>query len=814
MKRTTERLFILQSVIFISILFLAAFLRFYCLACSSFWADEGNAWALAQRSFAQIARDAAADIHPPGYYWLLKLWVRVFGVSAWGMRSFSALTGLLTVAVVYRIGLEIEGGAMKRRLPLALLAAFLAALNPFHIFYSQEARMYTLLTLESAALFWALLGMRRHWAVGSARRAGRLYAAIYLMAAVAGLWTHYFFAVMLAAAGGAAVRWWWPSPADNRLPLKDDVAPTAEQTRAHAARGRRRSAHPWSPLFVFFALNTLALLFYLPWLSTAIERLLSWPSQNGFVGPLEGLRLTLQTLAVGPIRSGPQLAWAWLLLIGLLPLHGVWRLRRSAASSALLLWLLLPVAVMFAFGLFNHSFLKFLLLISPAWCLTTAAATQSFSPPRRAHGETQLGASPISRLWRPAIHSALATLAAALALTTLPNYYADPAARDNYAGIARTVAALGDPDRDLVLLNAPGQADVWRFYDAGLDTLPLPAERPANRAVTEETLARVTAHRRRIFALLWATEQSDPDGIVEGWLGRHAFKGFESWQGNVRFATYTLPQRLSCTAPHQPPQFGTAATLVEICLNDESLAAGETLLVGLRWQPLSTPKRPLKVTVQLLDPRNQVIVQRDGEPGGGIKPTSSWQPGEVIADNHDLLLPPGTPPGEYRLIIALYDAETGARLSTPTGDALQISQLTLARPTHPLPASIIPMQRRVNRELGPLTLIGYDFYRRGFAHAPQTPVAPGDMLQTTLYWQAPAPLPNDWPADLALRLRLGDQVVQAPLVGGGYPTGQWRPGEFVRGSFDILFDGSTPVLWLEVGESRLRLGKIPPASGF
>src|SRR5436853_1703034 len=74
------------------ILLLASFLRFYHLTTSSLWSDEGNTWALLGRSFSQIAHDAAADIHPPGYYWVLKVWIMVFGTSATGMRSFSAVS--------------------------------------------------------------------------------------------------------------------------------------------------------------------------------------------------------------------------------------------------------------------------------------------------------------------------------------------------------------------------------------------------------------------------------------------------------------------------------------------------------------------------------------------------------------------------------------------------------------------------------------------------------------------------------------------------------------------------------------------------
>ena len=163
-----KRLSRLDLILLLLILGVAAFLRFYQLDNSSLWHDEGNTWALVQRGYAEIARDAAADIHPPGYYWLLKLWTSIFGVSAYAIRSLSALAGLLLVAVIYAIGRTVsaeEPDGTPSPLPyFALLAAWVAALNPFQIYYSQEARMYALLALESAGLFWALLAIQRRLA--------------------------------------------------------------------------------------------------------------------------------------------------------------------------------------------------------------------------------------------------------------------------------------------------------------------------------------------------------------------------------------------------------------------------------------------------------------------------------------------------------------------------------------------------------------------------------------------------------------------------------------------------------------------------
>ena len=133
------------------ILALAAGLRFYNLGSQSLWSDEGNSAALATRSLVQIAQDAAHDIHPPLYYWLLRLWTSVFGLSEFALRSLSAVLGTLLVLVIYGLGARL----FNRTTGLA--AAFIAAIAPFQVYYSQEARMYILVALEAALaalLFW------------------------------------------------------------------------------------------------------------------------------------------------------------------------------------------------------------------------------------------------------------------------------------------------------------------------------------------------------------------------------------------------------------------------------------------------------------------------------------------------------------------------------------------------------------------------------------------------------------------------------------------------------------------------------------
>ena len=104
---------------------------------------------------------AAADIHPLLYYFFLHGWMEL-GQSPFVVRFPSVVFGLLTLCLVFRIARELFD------LRVGLLATALAAISPFHIWYSQEARMYSLLrplTLLSVYLFIKAREDRKwlHW---------------------------------------------------------------------------------------------------------------------------------------------------------------------------------------------------------------------------------------------------------------------------------------------------------------------------------------------------------------------------------------------------------------------------------------------------------------------------------------------------------------------------------------------------------------------------------------------------------------------------------------------------------------------------
>jgi hypothetical protein len=402
-----------------------------------------------------------------------------------------------------------------------------------------------------------------------------------------------------------------------------------------------------------------------------------------------------------------------------------------------------------------------------------------------------------------------------VAALTLPLYYASPTVRDNYAGVARYLQATA-PSAALVILDAPGQQEVWQYYrqlyQLTIPTLALPQQRPPDPTATRETLQSAVANRSTIYALFWATDEADPERLVERWLDQHAFKGLESWQGNLRFVTYVQPSDLACATFEAPPRFGEAILLSALCqpAMPQTVAAGEVALVGLRWQTTAILTQRYKVTVQVLDSRNNVIAQRDSEPVGGSLPTDQWSVGETVVDNHGIFIPPGTPPGAYRVIVALYDPNSGQRLPlADSNDYLSLGEITVVRPAQPLPAALLPLQQLVQQQLGSLQLVGYSAHRKGMAHAPATPVVAGDLVEFTFFWQAPIPLPLDWPDDLSVTLTLGDQTLTMPVAGEGYPTGQWQAGEIVRSKADLLYTGQGRRPQLTIGPETRALERLP-----
>jgi mannosyltransferase len=738
------------------ILLLATALRFYRLAGQSLWSDEGNSVALAQAGLAEIAARTALDIHPPLYYWLLHFWIRLFGQSEVAVRSLSAVAAVLLVGVIYQLGARL----FDRR--AGLMAAFIAAVSPFQVYYAQEARMYALLALLGALTIWAtvewMLPGNEEWEqdpkgfgkpLGSAKRSRRLtWALLYVLSAAAGLYTQYAFPVVLAAANLAVLTAIW-------------------QSRRQRAVARR--------LAEWLAMQAIPLALYLPWLPVAWRQLTTWPAPsptdagNAFI-------TIWRILVLGPaggINSQP-----WDVVFGGLTLVGVILLLAHAPLPRAVLVLLyggLPVGLTLL--LFKPAYLKFLLVASPALCLLLGLELALWRIKKRVSFENWVGAGIIAlAAWGP-----------------LVAYYTDPAvARDDYRGIARTLEAVAGPE-DAILLDAAGQQEVFGYYYRGAAAVyPLPRQRPLDRQATVAELETILARARRVYALYWATDESDPAGVIEGWLNEHAFKATDAWVGNVRLVSYAAPLPAGDLLPADV-RLGEHITLAGYRLLPAQTAPGEVVQIQLRWTTDVPLTAHYVVFVQALDGANHLAGQSDAEPA---TPSANWTPGQPVLDRHGLLIEPGTPPGEYRIIAGLYDATSGQRLPAPAGDFVELGTLSVERPAAPPAVAALGFHHPAGADLGPLRLLGYDRYKLGHSYDPDAPLHAGDPLHVVLYWQAHSRPQTDWQVSLRLAPAANPAAPVAegtfPAAGVDYPTTRWEPGEIVRAQFDLFLPGNAP----------------------
>ena len=167
----------------VTVLLVAALLRFLGIGSASLWVDEANTYRIAAAELAEQRRLLWNDSSPPAYYLLLHAWMAVAGTSEAALRTLSALIALLLVAAVYALG--------RARLSdrVAFHAAWIVALSPAQIFYSQQARMYPLLALACLLSTWCLVRCVE------IPRPGR--AAAYLLVTSLAILTHNFALFLL-----------------------------------------------------------------------------------------------------------------------------------------------------------------------------------------------------------------------------------------------------------------------------------------------------------------------------------------------------------------------------------------------------------------------------------------------------------------------------------------------------------------------------------------------------------------------------------------------------------------------------------------
>ncbi len=590
------------------ILLIAAFGRISQLDAQNLWVDEGFTYYVTQQP--DILPILSIDVHPPFYFLLVSGWSRLTGVSELALRYLSVLPGMVSVALVYAIGVEL----LRRRGQsgwswLPVFAALLLALADIELDLAKEARMYTLHTCFAAL---SVLAYLRWW------RTSRPGDALLLTLSTAALvYTNYLGIWTPLAVGLHALLF---------------------------LRGRQR--------IQAVGLLVFAGLLFLPWLLlVGVNQLGNGAgAERADASSLASLRMYLQVW----FGTGWALTLGLALLgtVRLLDQDGSLRLRVRPLSVPVLLvlWAVLPLAVTFIANtwfpvLAAHRISQ----LTPAVVLLIAFGLGNFRPPATVF---------------------MAIVIVVLSVTSVDVYRIKGPWRDYVQTIAPFVRR-----NDLVLMEIGGGDYMLAYYFDRLlpptvDVRSLKRWREWTPDAYAAGLTPLLDQHRTVWLLQWS---SDTDALT-----RLADLGFAPTLHRV---TDHLGSRLESFRfdRHLPPPLTTFAN--GMILRDARFDRRDFRL-DLFWSAESPPDADYTVSGILLDETGRLVAQHDAPPLFNERPTSRWQPGEIIFDPHPLQPPPpppGTPsappfslaelpPGRYTVGVVVYRWSPDAITTIPTGD--------------------------------------------------------------------------------------------------------------------------------------------------
>ena len=670
----TQRIFLVT----IALTALAFALRIYRLDAQSLWLDEGSTWVevTGKSWLALIAELFSPNAGYPLYHLLLKAWVLIAGDAEWALRFPSALAGALVVPVLMAAVGELSSHHTHTRdVRGAAAIGALVALSPYALWHAQDAKVYSLVILASAALLWTFLRALRL----NTQRAWLLFASV----ALTSVFVHRLALLSLAGAVLVLGLHLWQ---------------------------RNASMHRWlAAAFVAIALVLSLTGVAGTILATRNERI---GSERSSVGIVEGIWFTFAHFSLdrwpGDLDGYLWLpTFAWFLPWAVLTLWGVALLCRDAldgriSAGAIVALLVAPV------GLFAivHTLVpvyeaRYVAPAFPAWLVALVYPIL----------EQRDGKDSMPMSSRRMLSDALAPILLVLSLTTgvatllQPEkglFSGDPV-KEQWREAVTALALRAHPD-DLVLLHPHYVEPMYAYYAPRVTPDPLPqpitfpvfAEgdvcgivNPTRQQMLEcirrrfEPFFNEQATGKKRALLLIAPDHArtvDPPPLPIdrfGWVGLRFQYPQRTWPcGGTEFVGVLLmcqsfPETFNAGGPGTIPQPDTALDATfghELRLRGFTLAlhggaarAGGSLPVTLYWEAVVPPTRDYRIFLHLC--RNcdmPPVALDDGPPLGGYAPagmTTTWRIGDPVHDERSLPLPHTLPPGRYTLVLGVYSGD-------------------------------------------------------------------------------------------------------------------------------------------------------------
>jgi 4-amino-4-deoxy-L-arabinose transferase-like glycosyltransferase len=624
----------------------AAFgLRVYRLEAQSLWSDEGLSLYRSRLPLTENLSNVIVvppgvptqDTNPPLYFVALSVLRVVAGESEYALRFASVLAGVALVALLYATGRRLFSERA------GVLAALLGTFSPFLIWYSQEARMYTLLVALSLASVYLLLR-----AIGfPAQRVKprRSWLAWIAWAVVTGamLYAHFttFFVLLF----------------ESLLIL---IA---------LLRARRREA--------LVLLGVLALA-ALPLLAYGLSR-----AQSG-VDPVFGFRPLDSLLAEvwGTFMAGRTndlfQPW-WAVLPGLLLLFvgligGLIDRAQRRAMVVTALYLVVPLLAFYSVTLVRPLYTgprHVMFLLPPAYLLVA------------------FGLAQVWQRWRVVGAAALA-VELIIMCGWLRVQFTDPAyLKDDMRSAACTIAAQAGPD-DVVVVHDAITSFVFDYYYqrcggvAPWQIIPAYPSFDVDQALREFQAAAESATR------LWFVTHPPPlngfapkalDEWARGHLLRLGHAAFPSiWLGSA-YQLYTAHFPILRALPSSANPIDLRWPTIPLRLTGVDRVSvtpeHDRAQITYYWQVERAPDYNLEFTTRLVDGSGAEWGLLIGSAFDNWS-AKKWPVGQIVKHTVDLSLPRGLPPGEYAVRVKAAYRQTGEVQAAANGqDEVEVARMTI-----------------------------------------------------------------------------------------------------------------------------------------
>ena len=472
MARLTSR----TRLLLILLLLAAWAWRLYGLEAQSLWRDEVDSLRFATRDFSLVlAAFARPGENGPLYYLSLRPWLAVLGQSEYALRWTSALAGVLALPLIFAWGRRLFNPTV------GLIAVLLLAANPYHLWYSQEARMYALLVA---------LTMLALWSFAQAMERGKWWRwAIWLTLTTICLYIHVLSVLLVPL----QIVWLLLIP-----------------------RWRRR----WRS---YLAALAFLILPYLPlvWWQWTLLTDADFNTGYAFVS-LQRLLLTLFVAQVEGIAPRPGV-WIFAPAIFLLLAALFYARQWPRARQLTMTWWLLPPLGVFAISLFSPVFTdRYLIWTLPAMLLLVAAGAYAVGKQHRWLAVLAVGVLVGVQLWSGW------------------RQVAEPIKSDFRAAAAYVKSNRQSDDVTLFLI--PYIRHTYQYYDPG--PYPWIDASYANREADAKHLPARLEAQTQDYTGIWLIQSEadfyDQQGLTRAWLDAHGTLDAEAHFARVSIYHYAL----------------------------------------------------------------------------------------------------------------------------------------------------------------------------------------------------------------------------------------------------------------------------------